>query len=144
MLVVLERQYPSYETNLSIWTEIQNQAMLLNNPKAARIFKLRAKIDHWVGQLTPGSYCSDELPFWLGDKIQQDGWDERRATAERKATILTYEDLSVRLLQLALEKESHPHFNPYRPGGSNCGNYSCGYQGLGPGQGTYSLRMRAT
>ena len=37
VLVALESQYPSYETYLSIRTEIQSQGMLPNNPKAARI-----------------------------------------------------------------------------------------------------------
>ena len=37
VLVALKRQYPSYETNLSIRAEIQNLRMLPNNPKAARI-----------------------------------------------------------------------------------------------------------
>ena len=38
---------------------------LPNNPKAARISELLADLDHWVGKLTPGSYGSDELLFWL-------------------------------------------------------------------------------
>ena len=42
VLVALERQYPSYETNLSIRTEIQNLAVLPNNPKAALISELLA------------------------------------------------------------------------------------------------------
>ena len=33
VLVALERQYPTYETNLSIRAEIQNLAVLPNNPK---------------------------------------------------------------------------------------------------------------
>ena len=37
VLVALVRQYPSYETDLSIRTEIQNVGMLPNSPKAARI-----------------------------------------------------------------------------------------------------------
>ena len=37
VLVAVERQYPSYKTDLSIKTEIQNLGMLPNNPKAARI-----------------------------------------------------------------------------------------------------------
>ena len=37
VFVALERQYPSYETDFSIRTEIQNMAMLPNNPKLARI-----------------------------------------------------------------------------------------------------------
>ena len=53
VLVALERQYPSYETGLSIRTEIQILAMLPNNPKAARISELLADLDHWVGRLTP-------------------------------------------------------------------------------------------
>ena len=49
VLVALERQYPSYETDLSIRTEIQNLGMLPNNPKAAHITELLADLDRWVG-----------------------------------------------------------------------------------------------
>ena len=45
VLVALERQYPSYETDLSIRTEIQNLGMLPNNPKAARITDLLADLE---------------------------------------------------------------------------------------------------
>ena len=51
MLVALERQYPTYETNLSIRAEIQHRAVLPNNPKTARISELLADLDHWVGRL---------------------------------------------------------------------------------------------
>ena len=128
VLVALERQYPSYETDLSIRTDIQNLAMLPNNPKAARITELLADLDHWVGRLTPGSYGSDELLFWLVAKIPTSVWDECRATAERKARTLTYEDLSVLLLELALEKESDQHLDAYRPGGGGSGSHGKGYQ----------------
>ena len=111
VLVALERQYPSYETHLSILTEIQNLAVLPNNPKAARIFELLADLDHWVARLTPRSYGSDELLFWLVAKIPRDVWNECRATGERKVRTLTYEDLFVLLLELALEKESDQHLN---------------------------------
>ena len=63
VLVALERQYPSYESDLSIQTEIQNLAMLVNNPKAARMAELLADLDHLVVRLTPGSYGSDALLF---------------------------------------------------------------------------------
>ena len=106
VLIALERQYPSYETDLSIWTEIQNLAVLPNNPKAARISEMLADLDHWVGQLTPGSYGSDKLLFWLVAKIPRDVWDECRATAERKARTLTYEDLSMLLLELCWRKKA--------------------------------------
>ena len=75
VLVALERQYPSYETDLSIRAEIQNVAALPNNPKPARISELLADLDHWVGRLTPGSYGSDELPFWLVAKLPREVWD---------------------------------------------------------------------
>ena len=130
MLVALERQYPSYETDLSIRTEIQNLARLPNNPKPACITELLADLDHWVGRLTPGSYGSDELLFWLVAKIPRDVWDECRATAERKARTLTYEDLSVLLLELALEKESDQHLNA---GGGGSGSHGKGYRGPRPG-----------
>ena len=72
VLVALERLYPSYETNQSIQTEIQNMAMLPNNPKAARISEQLAHWDHLVGQLTPGSDGSDKLQFWVVAKIPRD------------------------------------------------------------------------
>ena len=142
VLVAFERQYPSYETDLSIQTEIQNLAMLANNPKAARISELSADLHHWVGQLTPGSYGSDELLLWLVAKIPRDVRDEGRATAERKARALTYEDLSVLLCELALEKDSDQHRNAYRPGGGNYGNHGCGYQGPRPAQGPTPMNAR--
>ena len=129
VLLALQRQYPSYETHLSIRTEIQNQAVLPNNPKVARCSELLADLDHWVRRLTPGSYGSNELLFWLVAKIPGDVWDECQATAERKARTLTYENLSVLLLELALEKESDQHLNAYRPGGGGSGSHGWGYKG---------------
>ena len=49
MLVALERQYQTYETNLSIRAEIQNLAVLPNNPKPGRVSELFADLDHWAG-----------------------------------------------------------------------------------------------
>ena len=72
VLVALERQYPTYQTDLSIRAEIQNLAVLPNNPKPARISELLADLDHWVGRLTPGSYGSDELLFWLVAKLPRE------------------------------------------------------------------------
>ena len=72
----LERQYPTYETDLSIRAEIQNLAVLPNNPKPARFSELLADVDHWVGRLTPGSYSSNDLLFWLVAKLPRELWDE--------------------------------------------------------------------
>ena len=142
VLVALERQCPSYETDLSIRTEIQKLGMLPNNPKAARITELLADLDNWVGRLTPVSDGSDELLFRLVAKIPTSMWDDCRATAERKARPLTYADLSVQLLELALEKESNQHLGAYRPGGGGSGSLGKGYQGPRPGQGTTSKHAR--
>ena len=98
VLVALERQYPTYETDLSIRDEIQNLAVLPNNPKPGRVSELLADLDHWAGQLTPDSYNSDELLFWLVAKLPRDLWDECRSTAQHKARSLHYEDLCVLLL----------------------------------------------
>ena len=136
VLLALERQYPTYETDLSIRAEIQNVGVLPNNPKPARISELLADLDHWVGRLTPGSYGSDELLFWLVAKLPRELSDECRSTAERKARALNYEDLSVLLLELALEIESDQHLNPYRPGGGGSGSQGRGYQPHRPGKGT--------
>ena len=142
VLVALERQYPAYETDLSIRAEIQNLGVLPNNPKPARISELLADLDHWVGRLTPGSYGSDELLFWLAAKLPRELWDECRSTAERKARPLSYEVLSVQLPEPALEKESDQHLNAYRPGGGGSGSHGRGYQGHRPGQGTTPKNAR--
>ena len=129
VLVALERQYPFYETDLSIRAKIHNLAALPNSPKPARISELLADLDHLVGRLTPGSYGSEELLFWLVAKLHREVWDEWRATAEREARALTYEDLSVLHLELALQKENHQHLNAYRAGGGGSGSQNPGYQG---------------
>ena len=49
VLVALERQYPTYETDLSIRAKIQNLAVLPNNPQPARVTELLADLDHWAG-----------------------------------------------------------------------------------------------
>ena len=136
VLVALERQYPTYETDLSIRAEIQNLVVLPNNPKPGRVSELFADLDHWAGRLTPGSYSSDDLLFWLVAKLPRKLWDECRSTAERKARALHYEDPCVLLLELALEKESDQHLNNYRPGGGGSGGQGKGYQGSRPWQGT--------
>ena len=142
VLVALERQYPTYETDLSIRAEIQNLAVLPNNPKPGRVSELLADLDHWAGQLTPGSYSSDDLLFWLVGKLPGELWDECRSTAERKATALHYEDLCVLLLELVLEKESDQHLNAYHPWGGGSGSHGKGYHGPRPGQGTTPKHAR--
>ena len=142
VLVALERQYPTYETDLSIRAEIRNLAVLPNNPKPGRVSELLADLDHWAGRLTPGSYSSDNLLFWLVAKLPRELWDEYRSTAERKARVLNYEDLCVLLLELALEKESDQHLNAYRPGGGGSESHGKGYQGPRPGQGTTPKHAR--
>ena len=142
VLVALERQYPTYETDLSIRAEIQNLAVLPNNPKPGRVSELLADLDHWAGRLTPGSYSSDDLRFWLVAKLPRELWDECRSTAERKARAPHYEDLCVLLLELALEKQSDQHLNNYRPGGGGSGSQGKGYQGSRPGQGTTPKHAR--
>ena len=136
VLVALERQYPTYQTDLSIRAEIQNPPVLPNNPKPCRVSELLADLDHWAGRLTPVSYSSDDLLFWLVAKLPRELWDECCSTAERKARSLRYEDLCVLLLELALEKDSDQHLSNYCPGGGGCGGHGKGYQGSRPGQGT--------
>ena len=92
--------------------------------------------------MTPGSYSSDDLLFWLVAKIPRELWDECRSMAERKVRALHYEDLCVLLLELALEKESNQHLKNYRPGGGGSGSHGKGYQGSRPGQGTSSKHAR--
>ena len=76
VLVALERQYPTYETDFSIRAEIQNLAVLPHNPKAARVSELLADLDHWAARLTSGSYSSDHLLFCLVAKLPRELWDE--------------------------------------------------------------------
>ena len=49
VLVALERQYPTYETDLSIRAEIQNLPVLPNNPKPGWVSELLADLDHSAG-----------------------------------------------------------------------------------------------
>ena len=142
VLVALERQYPTYETDLSIRAEIENLPMLPNNAKPGRVSVLLADLDHWAGRLTPDSYSSDDLLFWLVAKLPRELWDECRSTVERKARAHHYEDLCVLLLELALEKESNQHLNNYRPGGGGSGSHGKGYQRSRPGQGTTPKHAR--
>ena len=142
VLVAFERQYPTYETDLSIRAEIENLAMLPSNPKPGRVSELLADLDHWAGRLTTGSYSSDDLLFWLVANLPRELWDECRSTAERKARALHYEDLCVLLLELLLEKESDQHLNNYRPGGGGSGSHGKGYQGSRPGRGTTPKHTR--
>ena len=93
----------------------------------------------WV----PLHYSSDDLLFWLVAKLPRELWDECQSTAERKASALNYEDLSVLLLGLALETESDQHLNTYRPGGEGSGSHGKGYQGPKPGQGTIPKHARS-
>ena len=93
VLVALERQYRTYKTDLPIWAEIQNLPVLPNNPKPGRVSELLADLDHWTERLTPGSYSSDDLLFWLVAKLPRELLDECRSMAERKARSLRYEDL---------------------------------------------------
>ena len=142
VLVALERQCPTYETELSIRAEIQNLPVLPNNPKPGRLSELLADLDHWAGRLTPGSYSSEDLLFWSVAKLPRELWDECRSTAECKARALHHEDLCELLLELALEKESDQHLNNYRPGGGGSGSHSKGNQGSRPGQGTTPKHAR--
>ena len=142
VLVALERQHPTYETDLSIRAEIQNLVVLPKNLKPARVSELLADVDHWAGCWTPGSYSSDNLLFWLVAKLPWELWDECRSTKECKARAPNYEDLSVLLLELALEKESNQHLNAYRLRGGGSGSHGEGYQGPRHGQGTTPKHAR--
>ena len=112
VLVALERQYQNYKTDLFIRALIQNLAVLPNNPRPRRVSELLADLVHWAGRLTPGSYSSDDLLFWLVAKLPRELWDECHSTAERKARALHYEDLCVLLLELALDQQPAPEQLP--------------------------------
>ena len=86
VLVALERQYRTYENDVSIGAEMQILAVLPNNLEPARISELLADLDHWVGRLTPGSYGSNELLCWLVAKLPRELWDDggHRQTARRE------------------------------------------------------------
>ena len=122
VLLGLERQYPTYETDLSIRNEILHLGTLLNNPKPARITELLGDLDDLVGCLTPGSYSPDDLLFWFVSKLPKNVWEKWRLTPERKRRTLLYEVLSMLLLELALEKKANSHLNAYRPGGQSGGH----------------------
>ena len=65
VLVALERQYPNYETDLSIRAEIQNLPVLPNNPKPGRVSELLADLDHWAGRPVPTAATTCFSGWWL-------------------------------------------------------------------------------
>ena len=68
--------------------------------------------------------------------------NECRSTAECKARALNYEDSSLLLFEVALEKESDQHLNAYRPGRGGSGSHGKGYEGPRPGQRTTPKHAR--
>ena len=86
VLVALERQYPTYETDLSIRAQIQNLAVLPNNPKPARISEPLADLDHWVGRLTPvpTAAMSCSSGWWLSSLGSCETSAGRRQSARRE------------------------------------------------------------
>ena len=84
------------------------------------------------------SCYSSWWPRWPRDVL-----DECRATAEGKARTLTYEDLSVVLLDLVLEEDSGQHLNAHRPRRGGSGSRGRGYQVPRPGQRTTSKNARS-
>ena len=68
-------------------------------------------------------------------KLPRELWDECWSTAECKARALNYEDLSVLLLELALEKESDQHLNAYRPRGGGSRSQAVGTKDTDPDRG---------
>ena len=91
----LERQYPLYETDMSIREQNSEIYSLPKRPKAAKVGELLGDLDYHVGRLTPGSYSQDELLFWLERKLPAAVWEYYRAIGERKAQTLNHMDLSI-------------------------------------------------
>ena len=84
-----------------------------------------------MGQILPRPLggASDAWFLWqrgvvilAGSKIPKEVWDDCRSTSDRTARTLTYQALSVLLLELALEKESDQHLGTYRLGGQSGGH----------------------
>ena len=86
VLVALERQYPTYETDLSIRVEIQNLAVLPNNLKRARISELLADLDHWVERLIPAPMAATSCSsgWWLSSLGSRGTSADQQQSARRE------------------------------------------------------------
>ena len=141
------------------WTDVGTPSHLGHTDRVAATMPSQAHagaaqeapdIGQWEGQDVPlvrpsSCFVKGGIPSsrrYLPTYLPRELWDECRATAERKARALNYEDLPVLLLELALEKERDQHLNAYRPGGGGNGSQGRRYQGHRPGQGTASKYAR--
>ena len=61
VLVALERQYPTYETDLSIRAVIHNLAVLPNNPKPGRVSELLVAL----GSIIDARFLQQRRPAFL-------------------------------------------------------------------------------
>ena len=105
----LEKNFPVYETDLSLRTQIEELPMLPEFPSAARVSEYVCDLEYLFLRINVGSYGANEPHLWLMSKIFSRTWDDCRSTSERKSRTHSYNDLVDLLIELALERENDSH-----------------------------------
>ena len=113
LLKRLEQMYQVYETDLSVFTEIEELPPLPEFPTAARIFEFVAQLEELMGRTNRSFYGPTEPHLWLAGKIPMRTWDDCRETSERKARTNCYNDMVDLLIELAMEREKDSHMDKY-------------------------------
>ena len=116
LLLRLEGPYATCKI-VSIWNDIHNIGVLPNNPKATRISELLCHLDRLVEQVTPRSYGSDEL-LWLQSSHAKEVWDGWCLISDRKAGQLSYKNLLLLVIELAIHQEYENRQNACLLGGN--------------------------
>ena len=109
----LEKNFPVYETDLSLRTQIEELPMLPEFPSAARVCEYVCELEYLFSRMNVGSYGATEPYLWLISKIPARTWDDCCTTSERKSRTHTYDDLVDLLIELALERENDSHMEKF-------------------------------
>ena len=110
---MLEKEFPVYETDLSVRTQIEELPMLPESPSAARISEYVCDLEYLFSRMKVGSYEATEPHLWLMSRIPKRTWDDCRSTSERKSRTHSYDELVDLLIELALERGNDSHMEKF-------------------------------
>ena len=104
----LEKNFPVYETDLSVRAHIEELPMLPEFPSAARVYEYVCDLEYLFSRMKVGSYGPTKPHLWLVSKIPTRMWDDCRSTSEKKSRPHTYDDLVDLLIELLLRARMTP------------------------------------
>ena len=105
--------YPSYETDLSVRTEIEELSLVSEIPTAVRISEFVAELEELMERMNPTSYGPTEPHFWLVQKIPPKTRENCSWRSEPKSRRHSYDKPIDLLIELAMERENDLHMDKY-------------------------------